>query len=306
MAAKELVKPRVIFLAGCTASGKTDVAIELAHNLPCEIISVDALMVYRGLDIGSAKPTATILAQTPHRLVDIRDPQDSYSVGDFCRDAKSAIAQVNTQGKVALLTGGSMMYFHALEYGIAQLPPANTRVRENIVALASEKGWSYLHSELARVDPQSAQRIHVNDSQRLQRALEVYQTSGKTLSQLRAQRVELEANLVKIHLDLGKDTINQRIEQRFNKMLESGLVEEVNNLFANTQLHANLPAIKSVNYRQVWQYLSGEINHTQMCEQAVIATRQLAKRQRTWLRSWQDTHILTEYKSIYKVCSKIV
>jgi tRNA dimethylallyltransferase len=306
MGAKELVKPRVIFLAGTTASGKTDIAIELAHNLACEIVSVDASMVYKGLDIGSAKPSAAILMQTLHRLVDIREPQDSYSVGNFCVDAQAAITQINAQGKIALLTGGSMMYFHALEYGLAQLPPANPQVRAQLQDLAAEKGWEYLHSELIRVDPQSAQRIHANDTQRLQRALEVYQTCGKTLSQLRTQRVGLEAQLVKIHLDLDKDTVNQRIEQRFDKMLDMGLVDEVKQLFNNPQLHADLPAIKAVNYRQVWQYLAGELTHEQMRERAIIATRQLAKRQRTWMRSWQDTHVCINYKDIYKVCSEIV
>ena len=278
---------KVIFLAGASASGKTALAIELSERFACEIISVDAAMVYKGMDIGTAKPDKKILASIPHHLVDIREVQDIYNVGNFVSDASKIIRQINSQGKTALLVGGTMMYYHALENGLADLPPADSAVRDKILAMALDKGWNFVYEELKKYDPQAAQRIHPNDKQRVQRALEVYYITGKSLSSLMSNSVGLKAEIKKIYFDLDKALLRQRIAQRVVQMLDLGLVEEVKTFYDNPDISASLPAMRAINYAQVWQYLSGELNYKEMQEQAVYATCQFAKRQGTWLQKWQ-------------------
>ena len=278
---------KVIFLAGASASGKTSLAIELSKRFACEIVSVDAAMVYKGMDIGTAKPDKEILASIPHHLVDIREVQDIYNVGNFVADASKIIRKINAKGKTALLVGGTMMYYHALENGLADLPPADSAVREKILAMALDKGWSFVYEELQKYDPQVAQRIHPNDKQRVQRALEVYYITGKSLSSLMSNSVGLNAEIKKIYFDLDKSLLKQRIAQRVVNMLDLGLVEEVKKFYDNPDISANLPAMRSINYSQVWQYLSGELNYTEMQEEAVYTTCQFAKRQGTWIQKWQ-------------------
>ena len=281
---------------GPTASGKTDLAIALRHHLPVELISVDSALVYRGMDIGSAKPTHEEQVLAPHRLIDIRDPSEPYSAADFCADAEREIAAIHSQGKIPLLVGGTMLYFKALLDGLAQMPEADAEVRAKIEQDAAEFGWPYIHTQLAEVDPELAAEIHPNHSQRLSRALEVYLVSGKTMTQLR-QEQELQSqtpfserfNLVQIVIaPRDRSVLHKRIESRFEKMVQNGLVEEVRVLHGRGDLHADLPAIRAVGYRQVWDYFEGTLTHSEMLERGVIATRQLAKRQLTWLRGWQN------------------
>lgn len=288
-------KPRVIFLMGPTASGKTDLAIGLSKLLPVELISVDSALVYRGMDIGSAKPTAAELAQTPHRLIDIRDPAEPYSVADFVADAEREIAAIHAQGKVPLLVGGTMLYFRSLLDGLAEMPAADAEVRAQIEREAEAFGWPHIHAQLAQVDPETAADIHPNHSQRLSRALEVYRVSGKTMAQLREvqhAQPQINAFCERFHVcqlaiaPRDRATLHRRIAERFEKMLASGLIDEVKSLYARGDLHPDLPAIRAVGYRQVWDYLDGRINSSEMRERGIIATRQLAKRQFTWLRGW--------------------
>jgi tRNA dimethylallyltransferase len=281
---------------GPTASGKTDLAIQLRKHLPVELISVDSTLVYRGMDIGTAKPDAEELAQAPHRLIDIRDPAEPYSVADFLADAEREIADIHAQQKIPLLVGGTMLYFRALLDGLAEMPAADPQVRAEIEKEAAEYGWPYIHQQLAQVDPQLAAEIHPNHSQRLSRALEVYRVSGKTMSQLREEQQRQAGAPFAERFSLSqiaiaprdRSLLHARIEQRFEKMLEQGLVDEVRRLYARGDLHKDLPAIRAVGYRQVWDYLEGELTEEEMRERGVIATRQLAKRQFTWLREWPD------------------
>lgn len=287
-------RPPVIFLMGPTASGKTDLAIQLRQHLPVELISVDSTLVYRDMDIGTAKPSAAELAAAPHRLIDIRDPAEPYSVADFLTDAEREIADIHAQGKTPLLVGGTMLYFRALLDGLAEMPAADPEVRAAIEKDAAQHGWPYVHQQLAEVDPQTAADIHPNHSQRLSRALEVYRVSGKTMSQLReAQAAQVglafaeRFSLTQIAIaPRDRSLLHNRIKQRFEKMLEQGLVDEVRRLHDRGDLHKDLPAIRAVGYRQVWDYLEGELTQAEMLERGVIATRQLAKRQFTWLRDW--------------------
>lgn len=288
-------KPPVIFLMGPTASGKTDLAIGLSKHLPVELISVDSALVYRGMDIGSAKPTAAELAQTPHRLIDIRDPAEPYSVADFLVDAEREIAQIHAMGKIPLLVGGTMLYFRALLDGLAQMPAANAEVRAQIEQEAAEFGWPHIHAQLAQVDPLTAAEIHPNHSQRLSRALEVYRVSGKTMTQLRElQHSQSPAGNFCDRFQVyqlaiaprDRAVLHRRIAERFEKMLVNGLVDEVRALYERGDLHPDLPAIRAVGYRQVWDYLDGRLDYDHMRERGIIATRQLAKRQFTWLRGW--------------------
>jgi tRNA dimethylallyltransferase len=283
-------------LMGPTASGKTALALALCKFYPCEIISVDSALVYRGMDIGTAKPGPTELARVPHHLIDIRDPLEPYSAAEFRRDALRLMSEISARGRIPLLVGGSMLYFKVLRDGIASLPLADAALRQRIAAEAQQFGWPALHAELARVDPRAAAVIHPNHSQRIQRALEVFRLTGQPISELQQHhsRDVLAHRLV--HLALApsdRQVLHQRIAERFRQMLAEGLVGEVEKLYRRGDLHADLPSIRSVGYRQVWGYLSGTVDFAAMTEQGIIATRQLAKRQLTWLRGWPELYPLS-------------
>lgn len=284
-------RPPAILLMGPTAAGKTDMAIELHERLGLELISVDSAMVYRGLDIGSAKPSAEELARAPHRLIDIRDPAEPYSAADFREDALAEMRRISAAGGVPLLVGGTMMYLKQLLFGVANLPSADPALRAELEEQARRHGLAALHEELGRVDPQAAARIHPNDPQRLLRALEVYRLSGRSLTELwREQRPEtFPWRTLSIGLaPADRSVLHSRIATRFEAMLGSGLIEEVAALKARADLHADLPSMKSVGYRQVWEYLDGRGDLAELRHRGIVATRQLAKRQLTWMRSWQD------------------
>ena len=276
---------------GPTASGKTDLAIALAERLNCELISVDSALVYRGLDIGSAKP------DYPHHLIDIREPQQVYSVAEFVSDARVLVEDIVAREKTPLLVGGTMLYFKAFLEGLAEMPAADEGIRKEIAEQAALQGWSAIHERLAAVDPKSAARIHPNHSQRLSRALEVYLASGTSLTEWhRAGQAENAQKAFLSRFDVhqialspvDRSVLHRRIEQRFQCMLAAGLMGEVQGLFARGDLHAALPAVRAVGYRQLWQYLEGTVSEEQAVQNAVSATRQLAKRQLTWLRKWGD------------------
>ncbi|MEC4724661.1 tRNA (adenosine(37)-N6)-dimethylallyltransferase MiaA [Shewanella sp. D64] len=279
---------------GPTASGKTALAIELVEQHNCEIISVDSALIYRGMDIGSAKPSAAELIKAPHRLIDIRDPQESYSAANFRIDALLAIEDILTKGKTPLLVGGTMMYFKALLEGLSPLPAADDVIRKQIQIEADTHGWQYLHDELTRIDFVSAERIHPNDPQRLSRAIEVYRISGKSLTELTKIKSEpLPYDVVQFAISpKDRKVLHLSIEERFKLMLNQGFVEEVQSLRERNELHIDLPSMRCVGYRQCWQHLDGEYDYDTMVEKAVVATRQLAKRQLTWLRGWPDLNWL--------------
>jgi tRNA dimethylallyltransferase len=284
-------KPLAIALMGPTASGKTALALELCEHLPCEIISVDSALVYRGMDIGTAKPSAAELARVPHHLIDIRDPAEPYSAADFRRDALPLMDDISARGKIPLLVGGTMLYFKVLREGIADMPPATPELRAEIAEQALRLGWPAMHAELARVDPMAAAQIHPNHSQRISRALEVFRSTGMPMSHLQRMAVDqpLAHRLVQFALaPADRALLHQRIAERFALMLEQGFVREVEVLYRRGDLHIDLPAIRAVGYRQVWEYLAGQGDYQQMIEKAIAATRQLAKRQLTWLRSWPE------------------
>lgn len=295
---------------GPTAAGKTDLAIELSKVLPCELISVDSALVYRGMDIGTAKPSKAQLAEFPHRLIDILDPAQSYSAADFRSDALAAMAEITARGNIPLLVGGTMLYFKALLDGLADMPAADAAVRAQLEADAQAFGWQSLHDQLAVVDPVSAARIHPNDPQRLIRALEVYRVSGMSMTAHREQQTAQSteaaasgrqqlpytvANLAIAPAD--RKVLHQRIALRFEQMLDQGFLDEVLALRSRGDLHAGLPSIRAVGYRQVWDHLDGKLTREEMQERGIIATRQLAKRQFTWLRSWDDLHWLDSLAS---------
>ena len=282
--------PPVICLMGPTASGKTALAMELYDTLPCEIISVDSALVFKGMDIGTAKPTSEELAKYPHRLIDLIVPLESYSAAVFCKDALQAIEEIRQSGRIPLLVGGTMMYFKSLIDGISPLPEANADIRSQIEKEAEEKGWDELHAELATIDPESANRIHPNDPQRLTRALEVFRITGNTLTQLTAIKGQrLTGDVLQFAISpKDRKTLHERIELRFEQMVEQGFKEEVVQLKARGDLHENLPSIRCVGYRQMWQHLNGEYDFDEMIFKGVCATRQLAKRQLTWLRGWDE------------------
>ena len=281
------VPRRVVLLMGPTGSGKSDLAIEVAERLAVELVSVDSAMVYRGMDIGTAKPAAALRARIPHHLIDIRDPAESYSAGDFSRDVVQVVDAIWTRGCTPLLVGGTMLYFHALTHGIARLPEADREVRAVIDEEAERRGWQVLHAELARVDPAAAKRIHVNDPQRIQRALEVYRLTGETITKLQQSRVSVfaDAELIEFAIaPLERPDLHTRIRNRFLSMLDAGFLAEVRGLYARGDLSAEHPSMRAVGYRQLWRYLAGSCELNEATEQAVAATRQLAKRQFTWLR----------------------
>lgn len=290
--------PPAIFLMGPTAAGKTDLAMRLVDALGCDLVSVDSALVYRGMDIGTAKPSRDELAAYPHRLVDIRDPLESYSAAQFRTDALAAMAEITRAGRIPLLVGGTMLYYKALLDGLADMPAADPRVRARLEAQAASEGWAVLHRRLADIDPISAGRIHPNDPQRLIRALEVYEVSGASMTQHRErQRASREAGhagperlpYTVAQLALApaeRSVLHQRIEQRFHAMVEQGFVEEVETLRGRGDLHLGLPSMRAVGYRQVWEYLDGVWSRDDMLQRGVFATRQLAKRQLTWLRGW--------------------
>lgn len=279
--------PPAICLMGPTASGKTALAMALHDRLPVEIVSVDAAQVYRGMDIGTAKPSLEERQRVPHRLIDIRDPREIYTVADFSRDARVAMDDITRSGRVPLLVGGTMFYFHALEKGLPDLPGANPELRARLEAEAQLHGWVGLHARLARLDPPRAAKIHPNDPQRLLRALEIIELSGKAASAHRASATTtLPYRLLKVALyPDDRSALHRRIATRFDSMLEQGFLEEVQTLVHLPGLAPNLPALRTVGYRQARLYLSGEINYDEMVNRTVYATRQLAKRQLTWLRS---------------------
>ncbi|MFN3768734.1 MAG: tRNA (adenosine(37)-N6)-dimethylallyltransferase MiaA [Ectopseudomonas guguanensis] len=297
--------PPVIFLMGPTAAGKTDLALELARVLPCDLISVDSALIYRGMDIGTAKPERAILDEFPHALIDIRDPAESYSAAEFRADALAAMAESAARGRIPLLVGGTMLYYKALLEGLADMPSADPAIRAELEARALAEGWEALHRELAAVDPQSAARIHPNDPQRLTRALEVYRVSGLSMTEHRRRQAagnpdagtsgagQLPYTVAQLAIaPAQRQILHERIAQRFRAMLEQGFVREVEALRSRSDLHAGLPSIRAVGYRQVWGYLDGELSRDEMVERGIIATRQLAKRQFTWLRGWDGLHWL--------------
>ena len=277
-----------VLLMGPTASGKTGHAVSLCKRFPLDIISVDSAMVYRGMDIGTAKPDVATLRRFPHRLVDILDPEDSYSAGDFVRDARSAMDDIFASGRVPLLVGGTMLYFRSLTEGIAELPSADDAIRRDIDALAEESGWPAVHEALAGVDPVAAKRINPNDSQRLQRALEVYRVSGRTLTdwQEHAGPPPQDIRFAKIALQIEpRALLHARIAKRLEMMVADGFVGEMRRLRERPGLTRDSTSMRSVGYRQFWQHLDGEVDLEEAQERALFATRQLAKRQLTWLRS---------------------
>ncbi len=283
-------QPPVICLMGPTASGKTALAFELSDALPCDIISVDSALIYRDMNIGTAKPTAEELAKYPHRLIDIRDASESYSAAEFCQDALKEIADIRAKGRIPLLVGGTMMYFKSLIEGISPLPQANAEIRAEIEQQAQTKGWAWLHQQLSEVDPQAAQRIHVNDPQRITRALEVFRITGNNLSQLTEVKGDSVSGDVLQFAIAPKERadLHARIALRFEQMIAQDFESEVVKLIARQDLHENLPAIRCVGYRQMWQYLHDEFTHDDMVFKGICATRQLAKRQLTWLRNWPE------------------
>ncbi|MBE3665368.1 tRNA (adenosine(37)-N6)-dimethylallyltransferase MiaA [Vibrio navarrensis] len=282
--------PLALFLMGPTASGKTELAIRLRQKYPVEIISVDSALIYKGMDIGTAKPDEREQQLAPHRLIDILDPAQSYSAADFRRDALQAMTEIASQGKIPLLVGGTMLYFKALLEGLSPLPVANPEIRQQIEQEALTKGWSVLHDELKEIDPVSAARIHPNDPQRLSRALEVFRISGKTLTELTQTKGESLPFRVKQFAIAPKDRaeLHRRIELRFDKMMEAGFEQEMKTLHAREDLHPDLPSIRCVGYRQMWDYLDGNGTLDEAIYRGICATRQLAKRQITWLRSWDN------------------
>ncbi len=273
---------------GPTASGKTDLAVALVEALPVEIVSVDSALVYRGMDIGTAKPEAETLARAPHRLIDICEPDEVYSAARFRDDALAEIEQIHAAGRIPLLVGGTMLYFRALLDGFSELPSADPVIRARLEAEAGEYGWEHLHRRLQAVDPEAAARIHPNDPQRLQRALEVWEITGEPISRLQQIRhggLRSRFSVASVALvPADRAILHERIARRFDAMLAAGFIDEVASLRASGKLDLSLPSMKSVGYRQVWQYLDGELDYREMREKGIVATRQLAKRQLTWLR----------------------
>ena len=301
-------RPRAIFLMGPTASGKTALAIELRRHFPVDIISVDSALVYRGMDVGTAKPDAETQALAPHALIDILDPTQSYSAAEFREDALAEMARIAGRGRVPLLVGGTMLYFRALQRGLAVLPPADPAVRAGLEAEAGKIGWPAMHRRLAELDPEIAKRIHPNDPQRTQRALEVIEITGRRMSELQGEQEESELDyrvLKIVACPEPRALLHQRIEQRWDQMMAQGFMQEMETLYRRGDLDANLPSMRCVGYRQAWSFLEGEYGPEKMREKAIAATRQLAKRQLTWLRQesgtlWYDPTVENAQLSVFR------
>ena len=282
-----------VLLLGPTASGKSALAMQLAEKIPLEIVSVDSAQVYRGMDIGTAKPGAADCAAVSHHLIDIRDPADPYSAADFVRDATAAIHEIRARGKLPLLVGGTMLYAKALREGLSDLPSADPEIRARIETEARELGWPALHARLAQVDPSTAARLKPNDSQRIQRALEIYEATDTPMSALLSTNAAPKMKLsILALLPDDRALLHERIAQRFDAMLEAGLLDEVRALHARDDLHADLPSMRSVGYRQAWRFVEGQCTFDELRETGIAATRQLAKRQMTWLRSMPDATVI--------------
>jgi len=294
MTAKNKQTP-VISIMGPTASGKTDLAMKLADEINGQLISVDSALIYQGMDIGTAKPTDSELAAYPHKLISFLDPVEVYSAADFRRDALREIELAYQAGKTPILVGGTMMYFKSLIEGINELPEANEGVRQQIEQMANENGWAHVHGKLADVDPESAARIHPNDPQRINRAYEIYLISGKTMTELMQREKQGIPYPVKQFAFMcdDKTLLHERIERRFDIMLQQGFEQEVRTLYDRGDLHLDLPSMRSVGYRQMWEYFDGKWDWQEMRFRGIVATRQLAKRQLTWLRRWPDMIPLT-------------
>ncbi|MDJ0709810.1 MAG: tRNA (adenosine(37)-N6)-dimethylallyltransferase MiaA [Woeseiaceae bacterium] len=280
---------------GPTASGKTEMAIRLRKRFPCELVSVDSALVYRGMNVGTAKPDAETLARAPHRLIDFLDPEESYSAGEFVRDASREMDEIFAAGRIPLLVGGTMMYFRALTRGIAELPQADATIRREIDAAAAQQGWPAVHDALREVDPSAAERIEPNDKQRIQRALEVFRASGRPLSEWQQESAPLREDIrwLKVGLMIEpRSLLHERIEMRLEKMLKDGFLAEMQQLHARAGLNPDCPSMRSVGYRQFWRFLDGECSLEEARERALYATRQLAKRQITWLRSEEDIFLV--------------
>lgn len=285
-------KPKAIFLMGPTASGKTDLAIALRGQLPVDLINVDSAQVYTGMDIGTAKPDRQTLDLAPHRLISFRDPAQAYSAADFAADAKREMEDIVSAGRIPLLVGGTMLYFKVLLEGLSDLPEADQGIRDAIQQRADRDGWPSVHRELQRVDAVTAESLHPNHSQRIQRALEVYQLTGRPLSELQAST----AGGIQEHYDIrqfalipnNRQLLHKRIESRFYSMMDQGFEAEVEKLYRRGDLQASLPAIRSVGYRQLWDYFEGNCDLSEAIERGIVATRQLSKRQQTWLRNWSN------------------
>ncbi len=276
---------------GPTAVGKSGLAIKLCQKLPFDIVSVDSAMVYRGMDIGTAKPSPEILAKTPHRLIDICDPAESYSAAQFRIDALKEIESIHSKNRIPLLVGGTGLYFRTLEMGISELPSADNQVRSQIEEDAVKMGWQAMHQHLAEVDPHTAAKIHPNDPQRIQRALEVFELTGKPMSELYALGTAkpLLSQVIKVILSpQNRNVIHERVKERFIQMLDCGLIDEVRGFYGRGDLDSSMPSMRMVGYRQVWRYLAGLLDYQDMIDHAIVATRQLAKRQLTWLRKEQN------------------
>jgi tRNA dimethylallyltransferase len=301
-----------VLLMGPTGSGKTEAAVRLAELLPVEIISVDSALVYRGMDIGTAKPPSSVRTRIPHHLIDIRDPNQGYSVGEFTLDVQRTMQDIWSRGRLPLLVGGTMMYFHALTAGIADLPEADLAVRAAIDAKAAQAGWGAVHEELAGIDPLAAARIHINDPQRIQRALEVHRITGQSITTLQQARVSVFADLNVMEIALApleRSELHTKIEMRFKAMLDAGFVEEVRSLYERGDLSPEHPSMRAVGYRQLWRYLAGQIGLNEATNQALAATRQLAKRQMTWLRRrtearWLDSMRPDVARAIFEALSE--
>ncbi len=290
-----LNQPSIICLIGPTASGKTDLSLALAERLPIEIVNVDSAQIYRSMDIGSGKPSQAIRQAIPHHLMDILDPLESYSAGQFVQDAIIAMKEILARGKIPVLVGGTMLYFKALQQGLANLPSCNVIIRQELTQQLQENGVHALYQRLQLIDPQRAAQIKPTDPQRIQRALEIFEMTGKTMTEWLSTPTTPQHDFTFVNIGIvpsttSRSVLHERIALRFDQMLAAGLVDEVNHLFIRGDLHLSLPSIRAVGYRQVWEYLLGEVDYEVMRENAIAATRQLAKRQLTWLRSWPEVN----------------
>lgn len=301
--------PKIIFLMGPTAAGKTEAAIRLFQDLPSALISVDSAMVYRGMDIGTAKPSKETLVKYPHDLIDIRDVTQPYSVAEFRADAINAIDIHLKNNKIPLFVGGTMLYYRALSQGLAQLPKASSELRAQLSHMSQDKGWAFMHKQLAEVDPESAKLIHPNDPQRIQRALEVYYVTNQPLSVLlkQSEQQKLPYQICAINLaPAERYLLHERIAYRFDSMIEKGFLEEAYQFYINPHIQKELPAMRSVGYRQAWEYFEGVCDKATFIEKSIIATRQLAKRQLTWLRHWPKIHYFDSSKDFYQSLLKTI